>query len=114
MKDQVTASPTDASDDAPYGHATPGRTGRYGGVMTKGPAPEGTDSDSGRVTLADIRADMGKNTDPPGDIAAGRTTFYESTEAFLDALDALPYEHDGHFHHSDEEYAACTAARSGE
>ena len=114
MKDQVSASPPDAFDDVPCGHATLGGTGRYGGVMAEVPAPDGTDSDSGRVTLADLRADMGKNPDPTGDLAAGRTTFYASTEAFLDALDALPYEHDGHFHYSDEEHAACTAARSGE
>ena len=38
------------------------------------------------VTLADIRASIGTDPDPTGDFAAGRTTFHESTEAFLTCL----------------------------
>ncbi len=80
--------------------------------MTAEPVPDGARVHKGRVTLADIRDDMGKNPDPTGDFSAGQTTFHESTKAFLDALDDLPYEHDGHFHHSAEEYTACLADRS--
>ena len=54
-----------------------------------------TETVTDRVTLADIHDSVGKNPDPTGDFAAGRTTFFENDEDFLAALNAQPYDHNG-------------------
>ena len=47
------------------------------------PATTTSDADREHLTLADIYADAGKNPDPTGDFAAGRTRLFESGEEFL-------------------------------
>ena len=59
------------------------------GTMPPEPA---LDTDQEGLTLADIRADMGKNPDRTGDFAAGRTHFHATTEEFLACLDSQPYD----------------------
>ena len=44
------------------------------------------------LTLADIDAATGKNPDPTGDFAAGRTHIHESTDDFLACLASQPRE----------------------
>ena len=51
-----------------------------------------TDNADKVLTLADIDADTGKNPDPTGDFAAGRTHFHESTDDFLACLASQPSE----------------------
>ncbi|MXY76363.1 MAG: hypothetical protein F4Y40_04670 [Acidimicrobiia bacterium] len=57
--------------------------------MTSVPA---TDTADKVLTLADIDAATGKNPDPTGDFAAGRTHFHESTDDFLACLASQPSE----------------------
>ena len=57
--------------------------------MTSVPA---TDTADKTLTLADIDAATGKNPDPTGDFAAGRTHFHESTDDFLACLVSQPSE----------------------
>ena len=52
------------------------------------------DTDEETLTLADIYADMGKNPDPTGDYAAGRTRFFANSEEFLAFLEAISSESD--------------------
>lgn len=52
------------------------------------------DTDEETLTLADIYADMGKNPDPTGDYAAGRTQFFANSEEFLASLEAISSESD--------------------
>ena len=53
-----------------------------------------TDTDQDTLTLAetlaDIEASTGKNPDPTGDYATGRTRFFPNTEEFLAYLSSLP------------------------
>ena len=56
--------------------------------MNTPPTPAETATD--RVTLTDILESVGKNPDPTGDFAAGRTSFFEDDDAFLAALNAQP------------------------
>lgn len=51
-----------------------------------------TDTADKTLTLADIDAATGKNPDPTGDFAAGRTHFHESTDDFLACLASQPSE----------------------
>ena len=44
------------------------------------------------LTVADIYASMGKNPDPTGDYAAGRTRVFLSGEEFIADLRSQPYE----------------------
>ena len=60
--------------------------------MTSVPA---TDTSDKALTLADIDAATGKNPDPTGDFAAGRTHFHESTDDFLACLASQPSETTG-------------------
>ena len=57
--------------------------------MTSVPA---TDTADETLTLADIDAATGKNPDPTGDFAAGRTHIRESTGDFLACLASQPRE----------------------
>ncbi|MCY4622282.1 MAG: hypothetical protein OXD34_10695 [bacterium] len=57
--------------------------------MTSVPPPDTADE---TLTLADIEAVTGKNPDPTGDFAAGRTHFHESTDDFLACLASQPAE----------------------
>ena len=51
-----------------------------------------TETDQETPGLADIDAPAGKNPDPTGDFAAGRTRAFLSTEEFLACLASLSYE----------------------
>ena len=51
-----------------------------------------TDTAVMALTLSDIDAATGKNPDPTGDFAAGRTHFHESTDDFLACLASQPSE----------------------
>ena len=48
--------------------------------------PTAVDTDQGQLTIADIYATRGKNPDPTGDFAAGRTHVHLSTEEFIACL----------------------------
>ena len=48
------------------------------------------------LTLADIDAATGKNPDPTGDFAAGRTHIHETTDDFLACLASQPREPASH------------------
>ena len=48
-----------------------------------------TETDQETLGLADIDASAGKNPDPTGDFAAGRTRIFLSTEEFLAYLASL-------------------------
>jgi len=51
-----------------------------------------TDTADKTLTLADIDAATGKNPDPTGDFAAGRTHFHERMDDFLACLAFQPAE----------------------
>ena len=53
------------------------------------------DTDQEALTVADIFSDMGKNPDPTGDFAAGRTHFHATTEEFLACLHSQSREPGG-------------------
>ena len=58
-------------------------------TVTSAPATGTVDE---ALTLADIDAATGKNPDPTGDFAAGRTHIHESTDDFLACLASQPRE----------------------
>lgn len=51
-----------------------------------------SDIDQETLSIADIYTDMGKNPDPTGDFAAGRTHFHASSEEFLACLKSRLHE----------------------
>ena len=51
-----------------------------------------TDTAEESLTLADIDAATGKNPDPTGDFAAGRTHFHATTDEFLACLASQPHQ----------------------
>ena len=60
-----------------------------GVAVTSVPATDPADK---TPTLADIDAATGKNPDPTGDFAEGRTHFHDSTDDFLAFLASQPSE----------------------